>query len=222
MSKKAQTPNPTVTAGRRKDRSEENGENEEFRVEDRRHWAGASSADEPGDDAGAGAAPARPSLIDEYRAKTEQAEQRLQEYIDAFKSFKDEQEQVRLRLDRDVDRKVRLKFGGLVADMLEAWDDLEIALGHARPEGEAQPLVEGLRIASKRFLAALERHGVSRMDLDGEPFDPNVAEAVRMDPVESEDRNGVVTETLRPGFRIDDHVVRPARVAVGRHVAPGS
>ncbi|MDH3592554.1 MAG: nucleotide exchange factor GrpE [Planctomycetota bacterium] len=212
MSKKAQSTESQADA------TNANGEDEEFRVEDRRHWADEDAAeDEPGRSE---AAPARPSIIEEYRRKTEDAESRLQEYIDAFKTFKDEQEQVRLRLDRDVDRKVTLKFGGLVSDMLEAWDDLELALGHAPADGDVAPLVEGLRIAGKRFHAALERNGVNRLELDGERFDPNVAEAVRMDPVERAESNGVVTETLRPGFRLDDHVIRPARVAVGRHIDP--
>ena len=49
-------------------------------------------------------------------------------------------------------------------------------------------------------------------------FDPNEAEAVRVDPVDDPERDGCVTETLRPGYRMGDLVIRPARVAVGRHL----
>src|SRR5215510_14738182 len=79
-----------------------------FRVEDRRHWrlGGASAADEaPGPE------PARPTTLDSFRQRAEEAERTLLEYIEAFKRHKDEQQQVRERLERDVARKVALRFG---------------------------------------------------------------------------------------------------------------
>ena len=93
----------------------ENGESE-FKVKDRRHWVDEND-DEGGDDTEP-AAPATPTIIDEYRLRTEAAEQKLQEYIEAFKSFKQEQEDFRTRLNRDVERRVELKFGGLVEELL--------------------------------------------------------------------------------------------------------
>jgi molecular chaperone GrpE len=71
-------------------------------------------------------------------------------------------------------------------------------------------------LARDRFLATLERHGVTRLSLDGEEYDPNLAEAMRVDAVDDPERSGKVTETLRPGYRLGDRVVRPAQVAVGR------
>jgi molecular chaperone GrpE len=191
---------------------------ESFRVDDRRHWAADSAGVETEvAEAEEEVAPARPTVLDEYRQRTEEAEGRLQEYIDAFKRFKAEQEQVRVRLQRDVDRRVALKFGELVGDLLESMDDLDRALSHVADVPEAGPLTDGLLIVRKRFLTALERHGVEQIIPDEEPFDPNHAEAVRVDPVEEPEKNGQVTETLRPGYRLEGHVIRPARVAVGRY-----
>ena len=51
---------------------------------------------------------------------------------------------------------------------------------------------------------------------DGIEFNPEIAEAVRMDPADDPDLDGTVTETVQPGFRLGDHVIRAARVAVGR------
>ncbi|MDH3627975.1 MAG: nucleotide exchange factor GrpE [Acidobacteriota bacterium] len=188
---------------------------EEFKVKDRRHWA-----DEDGlgdEDLAETAAPATPTIIDEYRDRTERAEQKLQDYIDAFKGFKDEQEQVRARLDRDVNRRVALKFGELVASLLESLDELDLALRHAEGIEAARPLAEGIAMTRRRFLQTLESHGVQPITPDGEPFDPNVAEALRVDAVDRSDAHDRVTETLRTGYRLGDLVIRPARVAVGRH-----
>jgi molecular chaperone GrpE len=190
----------------------------DFRVEDRRH----TSRDPAVLDAEAPPEPARPTIVDEYRDRAAAAERKLQEYIAAFQKHREEQDRVRERLTRDVDRKVELKFAGLVQELLEALDDLDRGLEHAPAGQEAAPLVDGLRLARTRFFAALERHGISRLDLDGTEFDPTRAEALRVDPVDEPDRDGVVTETLRPGYALGERVVRPARVAVGRHAGAGS
>ena len=62
----------------------------------------------------------------------------------------------------------------------------------------------------------LRKQGVETIRPDGEPFDPNVAEAVRMQEVASADLDGKVTETVQPGYRLGDLVIRPAKVAVGK------
>jgi molecular chaperone GrpE len=200
----------TATNGERDAHPEE----EEFKVEDKRHWTKKPDDDETD----AEATPARPTIVDEYRQRAEAAEQKLHEYIDAFKQFKGEQEQVRQRLNRDIERKVELQFGEIVAELLKSVDDLDLALAHVG-EGESEAvrnLANGVRMARDKFLETLERHGVSRMEPYGEAFDPNLAEAIRMDPVTDPKLNGTVTETLRPGYRLGDRIIRAAQVAVGR------
>jgi len=183
-----------------------------FRVEDRRHWThAAEEAGEPEP-----TPPRVPGLVDEYRARTETAEQKLQDYIEAFKQFRREQDDFRERMGRDVDRRVELKFGTLVNELLEALDDLDLALEHAGDVPQAAPLTQGLALARKRFLEALDRHGVLQVWPEGE-FDPNEAEAVRVDPVDDRSLAGTVTQVLRPGYRLGERIIRPARVAVGRH-----
>jgi molecular chaperone GrpE len=182
-----------------------------FKVQDRRHWAR-----EDRDDDDEASVSTRPSVLDEYEERARAAEARLQDYIAAFKEAQAEQEAFRERLGRDVDRRVALQFAGLVSELLLSVDDLDLALAHAERVPEAKPLADGVSLARERFLAALENHGVEKIDPAGEAFDPNTSEAVRVDPVDDPERDGEVTETLRPGYVLGDHVVRPARVAVGR------
>jgi molecular chaperone GrpE (heat shock protein) len=187
---------------------------DEFKVEDRRHWAAEA---EPPEEAEEKAVEVKqPTLLDEYRQRAEAAERKLQEYIEAFKRFKDEQEEYRLRLSRDVDRRVDLKFGEMVGELLESMDNLDLALSHVHDVPEAEPLAEGVGMAQRRFLNTLEQHGIEKISPEGEMFDPNESEAVRVDSLDSPDDNGKVTETLRPGYRLGERVIRPARVAVGR------
>ena len=196
---------------KQKAKNEAAPEEEEFKVRDRRHWQQDEKADT--DET---VEPARPTIIDEFRERAEAAEKKLHEYIEAFKGHQAEQEEFRARLSRDVERKVELQFGELVGQLLATVDDLDLSLSHVKNVPEAEPLARGVAMARDRFLSILKQHGVEKIAPDGQPFDPNDAQAMRVDPVDSPDRNGIVTETLQAGYRLGDRVIRPARVAVGR------
>jgi len=191
--------------------SEDDGS--EIKVTDRRHWA---REDDDGEDDGGGTVSTQPTIIDEYRQRAETAEQRLQDYIAAYKKSQADMDGVRTRLTRDLDDKVTLRFGELVGDLLGTLDDLDLSLGHIREVPEAGVLAEGVTLVRDRFLATLERNGVERIDPAGEEFDPNIAEALRVDPVDNPDLDGKVTIVLRPGYRLGERVLRAAQVAVGR------
>ncbi len=197
-----------------------NGEadDQEFKINDRRHWQQKATEN---DEEPAEAETLPRGLIDQYRERAEQAEQKLLEYIEAFKRNQEEQERVRERLARDVDRRVDLQFGEVVSELLESLDDLDLGLDHVRGVAEAEPLAKGVAMARDRFLATLARHGVVRISPEGLPFDPNEAEALRVDPVDDAQKDGLVTETISPGYKLGDRVIRAARVAVASHKKKG-
>jgi len=199
-----------------KGHASEPGSEPAFRVEDKRHWA-RPPTDEAEGDGSNDTLSTVPTVVGEYRARAEAAEKKLLEYIAAYRESQAEQERFRERLSKDVERRVALHFGALVADLLECLDDLDLALAHAAEVREVTGLATGVALARDRFLASLQRQGVERLVLDGDGFDPNLAEAVRVDPVDDPEQNGKVTQTLRPGYRMGDRLLRPARVAVGRH-----
>jgi molecular chaperone GrpE len=186
-------------------------EQEPVKVEDRRHWAKGESEGE-----GEAEAPStHPTIVDQFKKRADDAEKKLLEYISAFKAAQADQDRFRERLQADVERKVELRFGALVTDLLDSLDDLDLALTHVQGVKEAAPLAKGVSLARDRFLSALERSGVERLDLEGEEFDPNLAEAVGVEPSGPEGDRKVV-RIVRPGYRMGERVVRPARVIVGR------
>jgi molecular chaperone GrpE (heat shock protein) len=199
------------TMADKKVQEETASEVEEFKVDDRRHWQQDEEAD-PDETM----EPAKPTIIGEYRDRAEAAEKKLHEYIEAFKGHQAEQDEFRARLSRDVERKVELQFGELVGQLLATMDDLDLSLAHVKNVPEAEPLARGVAMARDRFLSILKQHGVEMILPDGKPFDPNDAQALRVDPVDGPDRDGIVTETLQAGYRLGDRVIRPAKVAVGR------
>jgi molecular chaperone GrpE len=194
-----------------KEKEKEQRDQEPVKVEDRRHWArGETEADESAE-----APSTHPTLVDQLKKRADDAEKKLLEYISAFKQAQADQDRFRERLQADVDRKVELRFGSLVADVLESMDDLDLALSHVKGVQSAAPLAKGVELARERFLSALDRNGVERLDLEGSEFDPNLAEAVGVEPA-GPDQDRKVVRTVRPGYRMGERVIRPARVIVGR------
>ncbi len=187
-----------------------------IKVEDRRFWARTDASDEePSEER----APTPDPEVEVLRRRAEAAETKLRDYAAAVDRWKQEQEQVRARLERDLESRVRSRFGDLVADLLETVDDLDLAIAHARGASEGAPFVEGITLVRDRFVSTLARHGIERVDLDGTPFDPSVAEAVAVEPVDEPTADGKVVRTVRSAYRYGDRIVRAARVAVGRAIS---
>jgi molecular chaperone GrpE len=97
-----------------------------------------------------------------------------------------------------------------VRELLPVLDDLERALAAAEEHEEAK-LEEGVRLVHRELKAALDREGVAEIETDGH-FDPHVHEALLSQPSEAE--KGSVLEVLQKGYKLGDHVLRPARVVV--------
>jgi molecular chaperone GrpE len=103
----------------------------------------------------------------------------------------------------------------VVKELLPALDNLERALAaaEAAPAGTEHHLAEGIRLVQAELVAALARVGVEGYSPKGEVFDPNVHEAMVQQPVEGAE-SGTIVEVYQSGYRIDDAVIRPARVVV--------
>jgi molecular chaperone GrpE len=179
-----------------------------IKVEDKRFWA-RGETDEPEE-------PAAIPELEAALARAEAAEKRLYDLSAAVTRLRQEQEAMRQRLERDLERRVAGKFGDVATGIVEALDDLDLAIDHAKGEPAAEVFAHGAVVARDRFVAALQRGGVERLDLDGTEFDPNVAEALAAEPVDDPAKHHTVLRTVRPGYRIGDRILRAARVIVGR------
>ncbi len=99
----------------------------------------------------------------------------------------------------------------LVRELLPVIDNLERALASA---GEREvTLAEGVRLVHSELAGVLERNGVEPIEPAGEPFDPNVHEALST-RAEDEAEVGLVLDVVQKGYRLDGTVLRPARVVV--------
>jgi molecular chaperone GrpE len=101
--------------------------------------------------------------------------------------------------------------GNLVRELLPVVDNLERALASA--EESEQHLAEGVRLVHSELVALLERNGVQAFDPAGEPFDPEVHEALSTRSQDGTD-TGTVLDVIEKGYKLNGTVLRPARVVV--------
>ena len=93
-------------------------------------------------------------------------------------------------------------------------DSLEQALQLAKNEDDSA-MAEGLQLTFQLFLDALQKHGVTRIDPQGEAFNPQEHEAMSTQEVADVAPNTVVV-VFQKGYKLSDRVVRPARVIVSK------
>jgi molecular chaperone GrpE len=134
------------------------------------------------------------------------------EYLDLAKRTQADFENYRKRAAKDIAAAGGRARIGLIREILPVVDNLERALSVA-PEGNGDAFVEGVRLVYMDLQGALSRAGVEPIEPKGDPFDPNVHEALSMRPQEGAD-SGTVIDVVEKGYRTADAVVRPARVVV--------
>jgi len=183
-----------------------------IQVNDRRFWAQDESAEEKA------SIPTKkyPSLIEELKTRTELAEQKLKEKV---ATLHQENEAFRLRLSKDMDRRVEQEKLELFGNFLELIDNLERALKATQETLSFEALKEGVQLNLELFLSKLKSLGIEPMDLLHKPFDPHEAEAVGVVEVDNPDLDQHVIEVVQRGFRRGEQVLRPARVRTGQYQA---
>ncbi len=124
--------------------------------------------------------------------------------------------QKRAKQQADADR--AYAAGSLARDLLEPLDNLERAIGALRASGDPG-VTAGLDMVQKQLLDVLGTHGVEPIPALGQPFDPNLHDAIVKQP-SREHPEGTVVAELSKGYTIRDRVLRPTKVAVSVKPTP--
>jgi len=173
----------------------------------------------PEGDAAAGEAHAAapPAELDEKAAAEARARDAEERYVRLYAEF----ENYKKRTARENDEFRRYANETVLKEMLPVLDNFERAVDHAREASGAAVgtdgggLLEGVELIRKQFLDVLGKLGVTPIEAEGRPFDPQVHQAVSQ--VESADAaDGTVVDELQRGFFFRERVLRPAMVVVAR------
>ena len=132
-----------------------------------------------------------------------------------------EMENLRRRTARDMVDARTYAVTNFARDMLTVSDNLRRALeavpAEARETADAgfKALIDGVDITERSMLSTLERHGVRRLEPQGEKFDPNFHQAMFEVP-NPDVPNGTVVQVVQGGYSIGERVLRPAMVGVAK------
>ncbi len=131
-----------------------------------------------------------------------------------------EMENLRKRTQRDVQDARTYAVTNFARDMLSVSDNLRRALDAipadaGETDANLKNLADGVEITERTLLQALERHGVKKLEPEGEKFDPNFHQAMFEVP-NPELPNNTVVQVVQACYAIADRVLRPAMVGVSK------
>ena len=155
------------------------------------------------------------------------AEEKLGKELEEAQKVIDEQKDKYLRLSAEFDnfRKRTLKEkaeliknGGekAINAILPILDDLERALQNMQKAEDVKAIYEGVELIYQKFLKNLQQEGLEKMEPVGEAFDTDFHEAVALVPAPSEEQKGKVLDCVQTGYKLNEKVIRHAKVVVAQ------
>jgi molecular chaperone GrpE len=142
-------------------------------------------------------------------------EKEYKELYDKHVRLHAEFENFKRRITKDKQDAIKFANQELIRQILPFVDNLERSLQHADEAKNIDALKEGIEMTIKDFLKTLEKSGLETIQARGEPFDPNVHEAIMQEERNDLEPNTVVQE-LQRGYKLHGRVIRPATVTVSK------
>ena len=152
---------------------------------------------------------------EQLQARVAELEQAYEEQKNLYLRTLADFQNYRRRQHEEIERQRGLLLESLMEDLLPILDNFERALQAAEATRELEPLMEGVRMTERQIKAVLARYDIHPIVAIGQPFDPNLHEAIqRVETTDYED--GVVIDEVERGYRMGERVLRPSRVIVAK------
>ncbi|MEW5975540.1 MAG: nucleotide exchange factor GrpE [Acidobacteriota bacterium] len=190
---------------------------EPIRVTDRRFWA-QPDAQEPSVEEPPSSL--KPRYVEELEQKLAESQKRAEEMAASFRAFKAESlsevSRARERIQNEYNRRLAQAKAEVARNFIPILENLERAINASETAQSFESLLEGVRLIRSQFTAAFAGIGLEEIAVLGEPFNPELAEAIEVVGVEDESEDNKVLEVVARGYRLNDTVVRPPQVKVGK------
>ena len=152
-----------------------------------------------------------PADVNALKQSLIEARAKAQEYLESWQRAQADYANFKKRLEQDKLDAVKYANAGMILKILPVLDDFERAVEHMPPELEKAPWVGGINGIARKLESTLESSGLTCIKAQGEFFDPSLHEAVGSAP----GAEGMVVRELEKGYKLNERVLRPARVLVG-------
>jgi molecular chaperone GrpE len=124
-------------------------------------------------------------------------------------------ENYRKRMTKEKSDAIRFANADLLRGLLPVLDNFDWGLQAAKAESEESPIFQGMSMVQKQIEEFLANEGVETIDAVGQPFDPNVHDAVAQEENGEIPEGHIISQTRR-GYRLKERLLRPAAVVVSK------
>lgn len=146
----------------------------------------------------------------------DEAEVRIADLQDKYLRLSAEFDNYRKRTIKEKAEIIKTAAEKTITAILPVLDDMERALLNMQKSDDAQALREGMELINAKFLKILSQEGLNKIETEGADFNTDFHEAIAMIPAPSEDQKGKVLDCVQTGYKLNDKVIRHAKVAVAQ------
>ncbi len=150
-----------------------------------------------------------------WQQRCEEEHARAEDYFARWQRAAADMANMRRRNEVERQEYMKQANAALIEQLLPVLDSFDRALDSVPAELREQSWVDGILRVERQLRAALERAGLSAIEAQGKPFDPNEHEALMQE--ESEQPEDTVIAELQRGYKLHDRVLRPAMVKVAKN-----
>lgn len=157
---------------------------------------------------------------EEIAQQLEDARREARENWDKLLRLQAEMDNLRRRTEKELQNAHKFALDKFARELLPVVDSLELGIQAAGSDGaDVSRLVEGGELTLQQFMSVLEKFEIRVLDPVGEPFNPEMHQAMAMEPSEEYDANTVI-KVFQKGYQLNERLIRPAMVVVSQSAKP--
>ncbi|MCF6807966.1 nucleotide exchange factor GrpE [Thiotrichales bacterium 19S9-12] len=151
--------------------------------------------------------------VDQLYTQLENEQKKAHKSEDKALRLHAEMENLRKRTERDIENAHKFALEKCLKELIPVVDSMEHACDVSSDDEQVLAMQKGVQLTMKMLIDTLAKFGVEQINPEGDKFDPLSHEAMSTQPNDKVDANTVI-HVLQKGYRLNDRVVRPARVIV--------
>ena len=187
-----------------------------MKVLDRRHWVDEDKNSDSKDSPKDVIEDRLPNFVEQLKQDAEEKDKRLREYISAYKDKNAENDEFRIRLQKENETRLDQFKAILFAKLIPILDNLNRAAQSASQTKDLNSLQEGIDLVINQFIRELKDNGVEPITSVGQKFDPKAHEVFLTVETEDAAQDEMVIEELEPGYKFKEKLIKAAKVKIAK------
>ena len=187
-----------------------------MKVLDRRHWVDEDKNSDSKDSPKDVIEDRLPNFVEQLKQDAEDKDKRLREYISAYKDKNAENDEFRVRLQKENETRLDQFKAILFAKLIPILDNLNRAAQSASQTKDLNSLQEGIDLVINQFIRELKDNGVEPITSVGQKFDPKAHEVFLTVETEDAAQDEMVIEELEPGYKFKEKLIKAAKVKIAK------